>query len=521
MMTKPSLAVDSPTSFIQCDIEAMSQHSEIPKVRIRTALDAAINTDGDYILYWMVANRRLNWNYSLDRAVDWSQKLNKPLLIFEALRTGYQWASDRIHNFVIEGMIDNQKTASTNGLCYYPYLEPTHGAGSGLLKALASRAAVVVSDDFPCFFIPRMLKVAMREVPCLFECVDSNGIFPMRAADRVFNRAYDFRRYLQKNLPKHLSDAPRSDTPTHQVAGAARVPEDVLKRWPAAELPETGKLDGLISKFPIDHDVTPSAVKGGSNVANLKMHQFLERHLSLYGERRSDVDDDVASGLSPYLHFGHISAHEIFHEITNLESWKQDQLSSETKGKSEGWWGMSPSSESFLDELITWRELGYNMCWQRTDYDRYESLPDWAQKTLAEHASDPRPFVYSHEEFERAETHDNLWNAAQNQLVQSGKIHNYLRMLWGKKILEWSATPQDALHCMLELNNKYALDGRNPNSYSGVFWVLGRYDRAWGPERPIFGKIRYMSSENTARKMSVRNYLKRWNYEQVSKSPAT
>ena len=181
---------------------------------------------------------------------------------------------------------------------------------------------------------------------------------------------------------------------------------------------------------------------------------------------------------------------------------------------------MSPSSESFLDELITWRELGYNMCWQRTDYDRYESLPDWAQKTLAEHASDPRPFVYSHEEFEKAETHDPLWNAAQNQLVQSGKIHNYLRMLWGKKILEWSATPQDALYCMLELNNKYALDGRNPNSYSGVFWVLGRYDRAWGPERPIFGKIRYMSSENTARKMSVRNYLKRWNREQIAESTA-
>ena len=498
----------------------MSQSSKIPEVRIRTALDAAINTDGDYVLYWMVANRRLNWNYSLDRAVDWSQKLNKPLLIFEALRTGYQWASDRIHNFVIEGMIDNQKEASRNGLCYYPYLEPTHGAGSGLLKALASRAAVVVSDDFPCFFIPRMLKVATREVPCLFECVDSNGIFPMRSADRVFNRAYDFRRYLQKNLPNHLSDAPRSRTPDHQAVGVARVPEEVLKRWPAAKLPETGKLDELVSSFPIDHGVTPSAVKGGSSVANLKMHQFLERHLSLYGERRSDVDDDVASGLSPFLHFGHISAHEIFHKIANLESWQQDQLSGETKGKSEGWWGMSPSSESFLDELITWRELGYNMCWQRSDYDRYESLPDWARKTLAEHASDPRPFVYSHEEFEKAETHDPLWNAAQNQLVQSGKIHNYLRMLWGKKILEWSATPQDALYCMLELNNKYALDGRNPNSYSGVFWVLGRYDRAWGPERPIFGKIRYMSSENTARKMSVRNYLKRWNREQTAESTA-
>jgi deoxyribodipyrimidine photo-lyase len=163
-----------------------------------------------------------------------------------------------------------------------------------------------------------------------------------------------------------------------------------------------------------------------------------------------------------------------------------------------------------LDQLITWRELGYNMCWQRDDYDRYESLPAWAKKTLAEHARDPRQYVYALEQFEAAETHDELWNAAQRQLVRDGTIHNYLRMLWCKKILHWSATPQDALETMLELNNKYALDGRNPNSYSGIFWVLGRYDRAWGPERPIFGKIRYMTSDNTARKVRVSEYLEQY-----------
>jgi deoxyribodipyrimidine photo-lyase len=163
-----------------------------------------------------------------------------------------------------------------------------------------------------------------------------------------------------------------------------------------------------------------------------------------------------------------------------------------------------------LDELITWRELGFNLAWQRTDYDRYESLPDWAQSTLAKHARDRRPKLYDLAQFERAETHDPLWNAAQRQLVCEGRIHHYLRMLWGKKILEWSATPQDALAVMIELNNKYALDGRDPNSYSGVFWVLGRYDRAWGPERPIFGKIRYMSSENTTRKLHVAGYLAKY-----------
>jgi deoxyribodipyrimidine photo-lyase len=156
------------------------------------------------------------------------------------------------------------------------------------------------------------------------------------------------------------------------------------------------------------------------------------------------------------------------------------------------------------------------MCWQRDDYDQYDSLPDWAQKTLKEHAGDSRPFVYSLEEFATAATHDPLWNAAQVQLARQGRIHNYLRMLWGKKILHWSESPRAALQIMIELNNKYALDGRNPNSYSGIFWVLGRYDRAWGPEREIFGKVRYMTSENTARKVRVKPYIEKFQPEDAN-----
>jgi deoxyribodipyrimidine photo-lyase len=171
---------------------------------------------------------------------------------------------------------------------------------------------------------------------------------------------------------------------------------------------------------------------------------------------------------------------------------------------------VTENTEAFLDQLVTWRELGYNMCWQREDYDRFESLPEWAQTTLSKHADDRRDSVYTLEQFEAGATHDPLWNAAQMQLVREGRLHNYLRMLWGKKILEWSSSPQEALAIMIELNNKYGLDGRNPNSYSGIFWCLGRYDRPWGPERLIFGKIRYMSSENTARKVRVRNYIRQY-----------
>ena len=162
-----------------------------------------------------------------------------------------------------------------------------------------------------------------------------------------------------------------------------------------------------------------------------------------------------------------------------------------------------------LDELITWREIGYNMTHREDDYDQYESLPDWARQTLEEHVEDEREYVYSLEEFEQARTHDELWNAAQSQLVRDGHIHNYLRMLWGKKILHWTDNPVDALEIMIELNNKYGVDGRDPNSYSGIFWCLGRYDRGWA-EREIFGKVRYMTCKSTRRKYSVDDYIEEY-----------
>jgi deoxyribodipyrimidine photo-lyase len=191
------------------------------------------------------------------------------------------------------------------------------------------------------------------------------------------------------------------------------------------------------------------------------------------------------------------------------EGWLGD-LPLRATGAKAGWWGVSAPAERFLDELVTWRELGFNLTSKRADYAAFESLPDWARRSLEHHADDPRDFVYTSDAFERAQTHDPLWNAAQRQLMVEGRIHTYLRMLWGKKILEWSPTPREALTTLVELNNKYALDGRDPNSYSGIFWVLGRYDRPWHPERPVFGVVRYMSSANTARKMRVKNYLRRF-----------
>jgi deoxyribodipyrimidine photo-lyase len=240
------------------------------------------------------------------------------------------------------------------------------------------------------------------------------------------------------------------------------------------------------------------------------MRRFLSERLEQYNDLRNHPDDDATSGLSPYLHFGHVSVHEVFHELARREGWSPGRLAEKAAGSREGWWGMSGPAEAFLDELITWRELGYNFCSRRDDFDRYDSLPDWAQQTLAGHAADSRPHVYSRDELAAGRTHDSLWNAAQHQLVHEGRLHNYLRMLWGKKILEWTAWPREALEIMIELNDTFALDGEDPNSYSGICWVLGRYDRPWGPERPIFGTIRYMTSENTARKLRVKQYTARW-----------
>ncbi len=482
----------------------------VPSLRIQTLNDQPLRPDGRYVLYWMTASRRVEWNFGLQRAVEHAVELGRPLVVLEALRVGYRWANDRLHRFALQGMAENRRRLKNTPVRYYGYVEPEAGHGSGLLEALAEQAAVVVTDDYPCFFLPRMLQTVAPRLGVRLEAVDSNGLLPMRAASKVFPTAYAFRRFLQKTLPDHLIELPKSN-PLDGVSlsPATDVGTDVCKRWPEATDELLTATSEALTRLPIDHSVGPGIVDGGTVTAERSLRSFLTSKLHRYPDERNQPQADASSRLSPWLHFGHMSAHQVFAELCQLEEWHPGRLSTSTKGSRAGWWGMSDAAEAFLDELITWRELGFNMCWQRADYDQYESLPDWAQTTLADHEGDAREHVYSRDEFEHAGTHDELWNAAQTQLATEGRMHNYLRMLWGKKILEWSATPRDALDTMIHLNNKYALDGRDPNSYSGIFWVLGRYDRAWGPERPIFGKIRYMSSQNTARKVRVRDYIER------------
>lgn len=485
--------------------------NETPALRIRVIGAADVDRRADYVLYWMTAFRRTSWNFSLQRAVAWAAELDKPLVVLEALRVDYPWACDRLHAFVVEGMADNAAVLADRPVLYHPYVEPESGASTGLIAALARRAAVVVTDDYPCFFLPALVRAASRQIRVRFEAVDSNGILPMRATDRVFGRAVDFRRFLQRELAPHLQQFPQADPLERApLPRLAQLPAAITKRWPAAPVDAWRNDRRWLANMPIDHAVPAVELVGGEVAARQCLRTFVKQKLSRYHEERSEPEQDVASGLSPYLHFGHLSVHEVVHDVLSVDKWEITRLAPKPTGSSAGWWGASEPVESFLDELITWRELGFNMCSLRRDYDRWESLPAWARATLDKHAVDPRPHLYQLADFEQARTHDPLWNAAQRQLVREGRIHNYLRMLWGKKILEWSATPREALDTMIELNNKYALDGRDPNSYSGIFWVLGRYDRPWAPERPIFGQIRYMSSDNTARKFRVKGYLERY-----------
>jgi deoxyribodipyrimidine photo-lyase len=482
----------------------------VPSLRLRAANAAPVRPDGAYVLYWMVAARRASWNFALDRAVERCRELGRPLLVLEALRAGYPHASDRLHAFVLRGMADNAAAFSRAGITYHPYAEPVAGAGRGLLEAVAARACAVVTDDSPAFFLPRMIAAVAGRLPVRLEAVDGSGLLPLAAAPRAFPTAFAFRSFLQRELPRHLGDRPSQRPFARLSLPRAVLPAGIARRWPRAGGRLLAAAPEALARLAIDHGVPPAPAVGGSAEGRRALAAFVERRLAGYARDRNDPDADGGSRLSPWLHFGHLSAHQIFDAVARAEAWAPERLRGSAGGRREGFWRMSSSAEAFLDQLVTWRELGQAFAVRRSDHAEYDALPHWALATLEAHAGDPRPHRYDLAELERSGTHDPLWNAAQRQLRLEGRLHGYLRMLWGKKILEWSGSPRQAAAAMLQLNDRWALDGRDPNSSSGIFWCLGRFDRPWGPERPIFGTVRYMTSRNAARKLRVKAYLERY-----------
>ena len=474
-------------------------------VRLQLANDAEPNPQGVYVLYWMQIYRRLDHNHALNYALACARHFDRPLVVYEGLRLDYPWASRRLHSFVLEGMLDNRRRAEKLGLNYWPFVETPTDSGRGLLRNLAKDAVLVVTDDFPCFIIPEQTAALARKTSTRVVAVDGNSIVPLaNLGEPVYAAAH-----LRPRIHRAFAEAW-----THRAGVRQRIAEVARKRVdPPFDLWRTDDVAAFVAKLPIDASVPAVAgTPGGSTAAKARLKAFVAEKLAGYADMRSppaSPEAGHASGLSPYLHFGHLSIEEV--AATALgDDWSPDELDRSHQGKRDGFFSPDADVSAFLDEALTWRDVGLN--WHRgrsaDAASLAKALPAWARNTLRKHEADPREFTYTPEEWEAGVTHDELWNAAQRELVATGTIHNYLRMLWGKKVLEWSPSPESAYRTLVHLNNKYALDGRDPNSYTGILWCFGLFDRPWAPERKVLGTIRYMSSDNTARKFKLAEYRK-------------
>ena len=415
--------------------------------RVRRVNDAAVRAGGDYILYSSQRNRRLDNNHALAFAVEMANENRLPVLFVEDINE----PNRRMHTFVVEGVADNRKRCAELGVGYAAAMEPG-------IYGFADNAAAVVVDDFPGLITPP-LEVALF-------AVDSSCIVPMRCFEKREYAAYTIRPKIRKVLAGRLEPAPRIRVNVRYENAQERICDIA------------------------DRKIAPStAFRGGTRAARRRLNQFLKHGLRRYAALKNEPAANGTSNLSPYLRFGHISSLEIALAVKEYAA--EHKL----------------IADEFLEELIVRRELAFNFALHSPDPKSIGNLPEWAQRTLEDHASDRRDHLYSREQFEQAQTHDPLWNAAQKEMLLRGKIHGYYRMYWGKKILQWSRTPEEAVAAMIHIHDVWALDGRDPNTYANILWCLGLHDRPW-PERSVFGKVRYMSLEGMRRKTDVDAYIR-------------
>lgn len=506
--------------------------------RVRHANDRPANPDGKYVLYWCQMVRRLRQNHALTYAADLARKWKKPLVVYEGLKLNYPWASARFHQFLLEGMRDNAADAESLGITYWPFVETPKHPGHGLVHKLAQDSCVLVTDDYPQYIVPAQIRAISQKADVAVHAVDGNCLVPLSRLGPAVSAAAHLRPRIHKLFAEAWGN--RAATEPH-LTPATKVRVD--PPFPTWSIP--ADLTDFVRGFPIDQTVPPvPGAVGGRVEGERLLAEFVAEKLPRYGDSRNLPDDPTrssASGLSWHLHYGHLGIQQVCEAVLG-KKWTVDQINPSSRSKAD-FFGDDPNVNSFLDEAITWRDVGYQWNFARLaakraanaelgtrswqDPDEIPSfnfetadfsppgktstldlvLPEWAKATLRKHAKDHREHTYSPEEFELAKTHDELWNAAQRELVATGRIHNYLRMLWAKKVLEWSPTADDAYRTLEHLNNKYGIDGRDPNSYTGILWCFGLFDRPWAPERPIFGSVRYMSSENTAKKFKLAGYF--------------
>lgn len=448
--------------------------------RARKLNGAETRAAGRYILYWAQMNRRVDSNHALEFAARLANERNLPVLYYEGLTCSYPYASDRFHSFILEGVPETRRRLERLGIGYVFYLRRRASDPDDVLYRLAALAAAVVTDDFPTFVAAAHNVSVPPKIGVAYYAVDSSCIVPMNRMEKREYAAYTIRPKIRKLLAQYLRPAAAIAVRREFRDGAPEFNTTVADENVAA----------LVASCEIDHSVAPAAgFRGGRLSAEQVLRFFLEHNLRRYAREKNDPAAHATSELSPYLHFGQISSLEV--ALAVQEYARKHKL----------------IAEEFLEELIVRRELAFNFARFAPRPDSLDALPEWARETLKRHAKDRRAAVYSREEFESNRTHDALWNATQKELLLRGKIHGYYRMYWGKKIIEWSRTYEDALRTMIYLHDRYALDGRDPNTYANILWCFGLHDRPWA-ERPVLGKIRCMSLEGMRRKTGVDEYIR-------------
>ncbi len=425
-------------------------------------------------------NRRVESNQALAYAVQLANEHGLPVLFYEGLTCSYPYASDRLHTFILEGAPDTAAALTKLGIGYVFFLRRKRSDPDDALYQLAAHAGAVVTDDYPTFIARRHNGRVPEHLDIPYFVVDASCVVPMNRMEKREYAAYTIRPKIKKLLPSYLSPLPPLKVGT---AYTGEIPAFHSAVKPN-HIPE------LVAGCDIDHSVKPSHThRGGSGEAQRRLEHFLKSNLRRYARERNEPSAHATSGMSPYLHFGHISSLDISLQ-TRAYAAEHDLIADE-----------------FLEELIVRRELAFNHARFSDDPESLDTLPDWALRTMQKHAEDARSPQYDRDQLEACQTYDPLWNATQRELLIRGTMHGYYRMYWGKKIVEWSPTYQDALDAMIYFHDRYSLDGRDPNTYTNILWCLGLHDRPWG-ERPIFGMLRYMSYEGMKRKTNVEAYIR-------------
>ena len=448
------------------------------QTRVVVRRDGAPRKGGRCVIYWMQRAVRIVDNPALNVAIEAGNLLGLPVVVYFSVIQNYPNANLRHYHFLQQGLRDVAADAAERGVGFVVQRPPNHSIEVFLEEV---EAVLLIGDENPCRETERWRRVQARKLKLPYWTVDADVVVPSRVFNRSFVLLHHFRPRLQAELPKCLV-APGNVAPLHT--------------WkPRKALPSFSSLEEITEGFTkLDRIVKPvDSFTGGTHAALKRLREFVATELVGYEQARNHPEMNGTSRLSPYLHFGNIGPITI--ALAVEKAVQQRKVHASTRDK-------------FLDQLIGWRELSVLFVRHEPNYDNWECAAPWARKTLIEHAGDPRTHRYTLKQLERAETADDLWNAAQQEMVETGWMHGYMRMYWAKKILEWAPEPATAFDWAVTLNDKYELDGRDPNGYAGIAWaIVGRHDRPWF-DRPIFGLVRSMTSASTAKKFDAASYMR-------------